>query len=307
MAISVTISKGYVWRLIIIGVVCLVLGAWGVYDFAVDIPQRQRLHEQADLLERCRDALETEQAAGQITPEAQEALDAITADMESLINRELTKMLGPDQANATPQQMMEVWQQFAPESEASDDGKWMVLLNVIGQGLVAERRLPLNEQEFPLAFAAFEAADNVLVEIGQVTAPGKYDRITQWAFILCLPCAPWFFWGWYTVRRRKYILDEDGTLHTPAGAWPEGEIADIDMGRWMAKSIAWVVHSDGRRVKLDDYKFKGLHRIVGAIASRLHPADWDSDAKVAGQTQDAPDAGTDGESLSEPAARADAP
>ena len=54
MAINVTISKGYAGRMLIIGVGCLCLGAWGAYDFAVDIPKRQQLHEKAALLETCR-------------------------------------------------------------------------------------------------------------------------------------------------------------------------------------------------------------------------------------------------------------
>ena len=75
MAINVTIARGYGWRMIIMGAVCVVLGAWGVYDYMVDIPKRQQLHERGALLELCLDALETEQAWGALTPEAQAAHD----------------------------------------------------------------------------------------------------------------------------------------------------------------------------------------------------------------------------------------
>ena len=51
------------------------------------------------------------------------------------------------------------------------------------------------------------------------------------------------------------------------------------MSRWMAKSIAWVVGPGGKRLKLDAYLFKHLDRIIGAIASRLHPDKWDGDAR----------------------------
>ena len=47
----------------------------------------------------------------------------------------------------------------------------------------------------------------------------------------------------------------------------------------MAKSIAYVVHTQGTRVKLDDYKHRNLHLIVGGIASRLYPEAWDAEAK----------------------------
>ena len=59
---------------------------------------------------------------------------------------------------------------------------------------------------------------------------------------------------------------------------------------WMAKSIAWLVHSDGTRVKLDDYKHKNLYLIVGAIASRLHPDQWTPEAKPVKAEQEAAEA-----------------
>ncbi|MHC4710004.1 MAG: hypothetical protein ACYTA3_06190 [Planctomycetota bacterium] len=313
MAINVTIAKGYAWRMIIIGAVSVVLGAWGVYDYAVDIPQRQMLHERAELLTLSKDALETEQAAGSLTPEATMALEAVTAEMEQTFRRELGKTLDPEQAAPTAELQAELQKKFAEVMQTSEDAEWLALLGVISQGLYAERRLPLTEQDYPLAFLAFDATRNQLDAIGQVTAPGKYDRLTQWAFIACLPFAPYFFGMYFVAKRRRYTLDDDGTLHTPAGTWQADEIADIDMNRWMAKSIAWVVPRDGARVKLDDYKFKGLHQIVGAIASRLYPDDWDKDARPAEQAEvmaetddEALDPGDPARGHSEPAAEADA-
>ena len=48
MAIEVKISRGYAWRMIIIAVVCLVFGLWGVYDYVVAIPREQLRHERLD-------------------------------------------------------------------------------------------------------------------------------------------------------------------------------------------------------------------------------------------------------------------
>src|SRR5207244_10831440 len=69
-----------------------------------------------------------------------------------------------------------------------------------------------------------------------------------------------------------------GDSQLGAGAWTQDEIAEIDMSRWMAKSIAWVIHRDGQRLRMDAYLHKDLHLIVGAIASRLHPAQWNDQA-----------------------------
>jgi hypothetical protein len=40
-----------------------------------------------------------------------------------------------------------------------------------------------------------------------------------------------------------------------------------------------VVHTDGRRVLLDDYLFKGIFRIVGELAAAQYPDLWTDEAK----------------------------
>lgn len=116
--------------------------------------------------------------------------------------------------------------------------------------------------------------------------PGKWDRTTQWFFIACLPFAPVFFMAYAKAKRQRYVLDDEGTLHFAgdkqhgSGAWRAEEIADIDMNRWMAKSIAYAVRADGRRLMLDAYLHKDLHLIIGAIASRMYPDQWDAEAKM---------------------------
>jgi len=92
------------------------------------------------------------------------------------------------------------------------------------------------------------------------------------------------------VMRQRYRLDDEGALHFTgdkqqgAGVWAANEIADIDMSRWMRKSIAWVVRNDapssaGNRLKLDAYQHRNLEKVVGALASRFHPEQWDDEAR----------------------------
>jgi hypothetical protein len=68
-------------------------------------------------------------------------------------------------------------------------------------------------------------------------------------------------------------------LHLPGDVWSSQDITDIDMKRWMKSSKAWVVHTDGRRVLLDDYLFKGIFRIVGELAAAQYPDLWTDEAK----------------------------
>ncbi len=144
----------------------------------------------------------------------------------------------------------------------------------------------LNEQEGAVAIAAATRLKEISPDGAAPVKPSKFNSITQWFYIACLPFAPWFLWIYVKTSRQKYTLDDDGTLHYfgdkehGSGEWKQNEIADIDMGRWMAKSIAYAVHTDGRRLILDAYLHKNLHLIIGAIASRMYPDKWDVEAKI---------------------------
>lgn len=120
------------------------------------------------------------------------------------------------------------------------------------------------------------------------TKPSKFNRVTQWFYIACFPFTFYCLWLYAKAKKQVFRLDDEGTLHFEgdpehgSGAWQATDIADIDMSRWMAKSIAYLVRAGddgGVRLKLDAYLHKDLHLIVGAIAARHHPDKWDSDAK----------------------------
>ncbi len=122
--------------------------------------------------------------------------------------------------------------------------------------------------------------------------PSKFDHVVQWIYIACGPFAIMPALSLLRLRRQRYQLDEAGTLSfhgDPAlgdGAWKATDIADIDMHRWMAKSIAWVVPMSGERLKLDAYQHTNLDQIVGSIASRLHPEAWQPDARPVKKAED---------------------
>ncbi len=79
MAVEVRVSRGYAWRMIIIAVVSLVFGLWGVYDYVIAIPRDQQRADRLDLLRVSKDALETEQSHGQLSPKAKLAHEAFVA------------------------------------------------------------------------------------------------------------------------------------------------------------------------------------------------------------------------------------
>lgn len=135
-------------------------------------------------------------------------------------------------------------------------------------------------------------------------APSKFDRLVQWIYISCIPFAIPSILTLQRVRKQRYELDASGSLHFTgdsehgSGVWSANEIADIDMSRWMAKSIAWVVHADGKRLKLDAYVHKNLELIIGTLASKKYPDQWDGEAKRVKTEEaaaDAESAGADAE------------
>ncbi|HWB20442.1 MAG TPA: hypothetical protein VG711_09100 [Phycisphaerales bacterium] len=133
---------------------------------------------------------------------------------------------------------------------------------------------------------SLRAEFNQVAQNGSVPSkPAAFDQWTQLAFISMLPCAPFIWWMYVKQKRMVYRIDETGTVHLPAEKnhpaeeWTADQIKDIDMSRWMAKSIATLEHVDGRSVKLDAYLHKDLHLIIGRLAHRFYPELWEEDGR----------------------------
>jgi hypothetical protein len=112
--------------------------------------------------------------------------------------------------------------------------------------------------------------------------PAAYDRPVQmWLYVIGCGVlgVPWFLWQWLAAARLRFRMEDDGTLDAGTIRVAADHIADIDMSKWMSKSIATVVTTDGKRIVLDDYKYRGMDKIVGAIATRFYPDDWTPDAR----------------------------
>ncbi|MBL9118544.1 MAG: hypothetical protein JNL80_01365 [Phycisphaerae bacterium] len=113
--------------------------------------------------------------------------------------------------------------------------------------------------------------------------PESYDDDVQfWLyFVGCgLLGTPWAIWSLIQLKRRSFAVTDDGTLITPEGSCPIDRATEIDMSRWMSKSIAVVTLESGAQSLMDDYKYRNTHLIVGAIAHRLYPDKWTAEAKV---------------------------
>ena len=246
--LQAVVAPSYTLRAVLTGLMCLVLGLWGIYDYVWAIPATQEGFLRGKICRNVRATLD-----GIANGDDQSAVPTIILIDESL---------------ASPY----------PLPEDAGTTTWQDALVIFRDAI--EPPSTVSPTDAPqLRKEAMALADEQLIPYAGVTEPSKYDRPVQWLFILCLPFVPYYAWAFFTTRSRRYQLDPDGTLHMPEATWTADELVEIDMGRWMAKSICWVTGKDGLRIKLDAYVYKKLDVIIGVIAHRMDPDSWTVDAR----------------------------
>ena len=155
--------------------------------------------------------------------------------------------------------------------------------------LLSDERKAIEERKekegvlSPDSLARYEEVKARLNEYKEApVAPGKYDMAIQlWLYIIGCGVlgTPYFLWNFWSIRRRTYRLEDDGTLVLPEGTCRIEELKGLDMSRWMSKSIATITMPDGREVALDDYKYKDMDKIVGVLANHFEPGQWTDEVK----------------------------
>lgn len=321
MAITTRIARSYSLRMHIIAIACVVFGLWGIWDYAYTIPVKEIEYREYEVLEAVKDSLETETDDPELKAKRDQARNLLTDHLDEIIRRATPDSASEIRSVADPRQRGWVSVLFALASagaELSEQGaarpeaqEAQALVDAIRQRSEAANRIfsPGTAREYdwfkqlllfhmgleqpatqpPVHFAAeaYAVAEEALGKMGGRKKPGELDRIMKGlVFIPCLPFAFYMWWLYFRAKAKVYKLDDDGTLHMPEGTWSKDDIADIDMSRWMAKSIAHVVHTDGTRVKLDDYLYKDLHLIIGSIASGFYPEEWTDEGKPVEQEED---------------------
>jgi hypothetical protein len=297
--LTVKVGSGFLLRSAVIGLMCLVLGVWGIYDYVVSIPTQELQYHRAEV------ARQFNRIAEPLLSESSEAKNTDPSNSVALVDfrQAVIANLGIEPAQSLADQVNGLEQVDTSNADASlslnELGRLLAnylktagightpadkvtnrwLATVGGMTVVAQTPMALDGTPIAELKPMRDAANAALNVWGDVQPPSKYDRPMQWMFILCLPFVPWYAWVAFTASKRTYQLDEDGTVHVPAGTWPRDDIAEIDMSVWMRKSKATLVHVDGRRAVLDDYVFKGLFRIIGELAHNQDPAMWTNEAK----------------------------
>ncbi|MBC8523214.1 hypothetical protein H8D29_04745 [PVC group bacterium] len=257
MEITTTLATRYWLKTIIMAVVCIGLGLWGLYDYFIDIPQREEASAKSIVLRSVNAALATEVGSTQ------------RSEAEGEVNMAL------EFAAKVP-----VRETGGGLVDLGNAAGWIEALEVF-QAALSKGRLDLQQQALVLI-------EDGLDQYGSVTPPSKYDRPMQWAFILCLPFGFYYLLAFKKMSNHAkiYCLDSDGRLTTPEGSWASDEIVDIDLSRWIAPKgnarstwTAKVVTSDGEHLILDDYVFEDMHLIIGSLAHKFYPNEWTPLAK----------------------------
>jgi len=257
VAFTTKLSTRYWLKTLIMAVVCIVLGLWGVWDYVVAIPEKEEAAVRAVVLKVVNVALNTEKGSTE------------RSDASVLVNLALESSASEPVGEFSGGQM-----------DLGNTAGWITSLELF-QSALAYGDLELQAQSVALV-------NDGLNQYGNVTPPSKYDRPMQWAFILCIPFGFYYLWtyGKMSARAKTYCLDDDGTLTTPEGVWAANEITDIDMSRWIAPTgnaretwKAKAVINDGQKIVLDDYTFENMHLIIGSLAHRFYPEQWTPIAK----------------------------
>ncbi len=177
------------------------------------------------------------------------------------------------------------WYDYSVTIPAMEEayGEFVALEQVTSELEARSKVAPLDEAEK----AVFKEAEAILAAKykEKPDPPAAYDRPVQlWLYVIGCGVlgVPWFAYAQFQLTRRRFRLGDDGAFTADGRTYAPEELAGIDMSRWMAKSIATVETTDGARIALDDYKFKGVEDIVAALAARFHPGAWTSDARPVG-------------------------
>ena len=187
--IKTTVQTKFAVQRIMLIVICVVMGLWGVYDYTVKIPGKARAYER-----------------GQVCVQVAQALDPKSSPEDRArategVDRELKKLwdLGIGDETDVVDDKFAQTQKVLESIKARNDEAWLARLLLFRTGLQeAERRSSgaATTQRFD---DAVRVARDGVNETAEITPPSKFDRATQWLFILCLPFVPFFAWSYFKV------------------------------------------------------------------------------------------------------------
>ena len=288
----------WVIQMSLMTVMCAIFGFWGWYDYSVKIPMDELGYQKQVAFTDVKIGLEghangeagaLQKAASAVQAAAKRLTDSMTdSEVEELRNvrEEMQSQFNEELQRAKDEGLVSVEFNFTPElgKVARARLRWSLQIERLAAGLqqVSTGKWARGSE----SFANFvEGVSAGITAYQSFPVPNKWNRMVQWLFILCGPYALVAGLQLATGLRKNYSVDDEGAFHHPKGTWAAAEITDIDMSRWMSKSVARIIHADGHSVKVDDYVHQDADQIIGAIAHRLRPEEWTDHAKAVEEKQ----------------------
>ncbi|NBX35970.1 MAG: hypothetical protein EBR10_01930 [Planctomycetes bacterium] len=112
-----------------------------------------------------------------------------------------------------------------------------------------------------------------------------WDRPLQ-LYVYVIGCGvistPWLIWSLQRARRKRVELSDlsdTGVLRGGETTIEVRQVTEVDMSRWMSKSIAVVRGPAGASIEIDDYLLQDGEKVVGFFANRFHPSEWTTEAR----------------------------
>lgn len=279
MDLTTRLKRGHVLRQLIIGLFCVALGVWGVYDYVWTIPRQRADHEKYVVASAVKDALEAQPGDEDFETLREAAFEKINGSAQDLVKSRLQAQL--KESGKSIENLGDLTEDDLKVKFDERESAWFAFLVQSAKALSTPRPATGTQKLTEQQTAAYDASAELVNRFAEVTPPAKYDRIMKGlVFIPCLPIGLYMLFMLGIQSQRRYRLSAEGDLRFPnKEQWAHDEIADIDMHKWMSKSIAFVKRADGRQHKLDDYIHQDMHLIVGALAHRFHPDEWTEDAR----------------------------
>ncbi|MBC8309841.1 MAG: hypothetical protein H8E83_04925 [Planctomycetes bacterium] len=242
MALQTTLATRFWLKTLVMAVVCIVLGVWGIWDYAVVIPQAQTGAERGTILrDVLKPAMDTTPVGSTERTEAivllqvsVENVDDTDTEWKTAVSTFIQALEGGDASGYEPvfQEEIKKYGDIVAPSKFDRPMQWLFILC-----------LPFGFYYlWSYSNMKKRAATYLLDDVGTLTTPE----------------------GCWTAQKIKDIdmerwISKTGKARTT----------------WTAK----VIVEDHKPILLDDYVYKDIHLIIGSLAHRFYPEDWTPLAK----------------------------
>ena len=243
MGFKTKLATRYWLKTIMMAIVCIVLGLWGVWDYVVAIPEDAMKAARADTLRLVQNGLDTQ-------PGSEQRIHAI-AELDEAI--EFDDRLD-DAWSVSLDVMRMAMSEGEPESHRNALG--IVEAGLSDYGNVTAPSKYDRPMQWMFILCLPFGLYYILVYVKMSKRARSYHLTEEG--VLTTPEGTWSSDEIEDIDMSRWIA-KTGTARST----------------WTAK----VVLKDGKKIVLDDYIYNGMHSIIGKLAHGFYPNEWTSLAK----------------------------